>query len=215
MRYDKYMQSHRQLVQFLQRRGVLQTPAIIAAFSAIDRRDFVPPDLIGEAYSDIPLPLGLGQTISQPYTVAYMLELLQPHVGENILDIGSGSGWQTALLAHIVGDHGHVTALEIISELCERGRQNVAKYNFLEKGIVEMHCMSGLRGYPSRAPFDKIIAAAAGETVPEAWLAQTNIGGQIVLPIGSSVLQLIKKSDSEWERHDHPGFVFVPLVSEK
>lgn len=206
-----------QLVEELIADGVLMTPAIIEAFRAVDRHDFVREELQDEAYINAPLPIGEGQTISQPLTVAFMLELLQPAAGENILDVGSGSGWQTALLAHIVGKTGHVTAIEIIPSLCEWGKQNVAKYNFLEKGIVEMHCMSGLGGYPERAPFDKIIAAAAGETVPEAWLAQVKVGGRIVVPIGSSVLQLIKKSDDppagEWERHDHPGFAFVPLVA--
>jgi protein-L-isoaspartate(D-aspartate) O-methyltransferase len=208
--------THDQLVDELIRDGVLRTPAIIEAFRAIDRRDFVPHELIEEAYRNVPLPLRAGQTISQPLTVAYMLELLQPQAGENILDVGFGSGWQTALLAHLVGEAGHVTALEIIPELWTWGQDNVAKYSFLEKGVVDMHCQSGLEGYPPRAPFDKIIAAAAGEAVPEAWLAQTKVGGRIVAPVGGSVLQLIKTSDSPppggWERHEHLGFAFVPLV---
>jgi protein-L-isoaspartate(D-aspartate) O-methyltransferase len=206
------MTSQNHLLDELIAEGVLRTPAIIAAFRAIDRRDFVREEMEAEAYLNIPLPIGEGQTISQPLTVAFMLELVQPQTGENILDIGSGSGWQTALLAHIVGDKGHVTAIEIRPELCEWGQQNVAKYDWLAKGIVEMHCMSGLGGYPKRAPFDKIVAAAAGETIPDSWLEQIEVGGRIVTPIGSSVLQLIKKSDTEWERHDHPGFAFVPLV---
>lgn len=210
------MTEHEALVQQLVDEGVLRTPAITAAFKAIDRRDFVREELLPDAYVNAPLPIGLGQTISQPFTVAYMLELLSPQAGDNILDVGSGSGWQTALLAHIVGPEGHVTALEIVAELYEWGKQNVAKYSFLEKGIVEMHGMSGLNGYPKRAPFDRIIAAASGETVPEAWLGQLKVGGRIVAPVGSSILQLIKKSDAppagEWERRDHPGFAFVPLV---
>lgn len=200
------------LVDELVAEGALQTPAIIEAFRAVDRRDFVREEMAGEAYVNMPLPIGEGQTISQPLTVAFMLELLQPQAGENILDVGAGSGWQTALLAHIVGAGGHVTAIEIVPALCEWGRQNVAKYDFLGRGIVEMHCMSGLGGYSERAPFDKIVAAAAGEHVPEAWFKQTKVGGRIVTPIGSSVLLLIKKSESQWERHDYPGFAFVPLV---
>ncbi|HLD25910.1 MAG TPA: methyltransferase domain-containing protein [Candidatus Andersenbacteria bacterium] len=204
------------LVDELIAEGVLHTPAIIAAFRAIDRRDFVRPEIEDEAYSNIALPIGEGQTISQPLTVAIMLELLQPQAGNNILDIGSGSGWQTSLLAHIVGISGRVTALELVPSLCEWGRENVSHYNFIAKGIVEMRCMSGLGGYPPRAPFDKIIAAAAGEHVPDAWLTQTKIGGLIVAPIGSSVLQLLKTSEDsptgEWERHEYPGFVFVPLL---
>jgi protein-L-isoaspartate(D-aspartate) O-methyltransferase len=206
------MNEHTRLVQELIDVGVLRTPAIIAAFQAIDRGGFVRDEMAGEAYVNAPLPIGQGQTISQPYTVAFMLELLQPEPGHNILDVGSGSGWQTSLLAHIVGRKGHVTALEIVPELCEWGRENVARHNFLENGIVEMHCMSGLYGYPERAPFDRIVAAASGEMVPEAWLKQLKVGGRIVAPVGSSILQLIKKSESEWERNDHQGFAFVPLV---
>lgn len=214
--YNEDMTQQQELVDELVVEGVLRTPAIIEAFRAIDRADFVRPSERANAYLNIPLPIGGGQTISQPYTVAYMLELLQPEPGQNVLDVGSGSGWQTALLAHIVGSKGHVTSLEIVPELCEWGRHNVAKYHFLTRGVVAMHCMSGLGGYPERAPFDRIVAAAAGETVPEAWLSQVVVGGRIVTPVGSSVLQLIKTSDDPpvggWERHEHRGFAFVPLV---
>lgn len=170
------MDQHDHLVAELIAQGVLHTPRIIDAFRAIDRRDFVRPELAAEAYANIPLPIGQRQTISQPYTVAFMLELLQPQPGDTILEIGSGSGWQTALLAHIVGEAGHVTALEIIPELCEWGRQNVATYGYIDQGIVEMHCQSGLPGYLDSAPYDHIIAAAAGEMVPPAWQAQVNVG---------------------------------------
>jgi len=207
------MSAQNHLVDELSAEGVLLSPAIIDAFRAIDRRDFVSEGMEAEAYLNIPLPIGEGQTISQPYTVAFMLELLQPHTGENILDIGSGSGWSTALLAHIVGESGHVTAVEIIPSLCEMGKDNVGKYSFLAKGIAEMHCLSGLEGYSKRAPFDKIIAAAAGETVPHAWLDQTKVGGRIVMPIDSRILRLVKKSETKWERYDYAGFAFVPLVS--
>lgn len=199
--------------------GVLRTPVLIEAFRAIDRIDFVTPDLRGEAYANIPLPIGQGQTISQPWTVAFMLELLQPQAGERILDVGSGSGWQTALLAQVVGTAGvsgtagTVIGLEIIPELCAMGKANVGKYSFVEKGTVTIHCLSALDGFRAAAPFDKIIAGAAGETVPVAWQEQLAVGGKIVTPIGSSVLLLIKKSSTEWEREEHPGFAFVPLVA--
>lgn len=200
------------LVQHLLDGGVLKTPAMVAAFRAIDRRDFVIPALTEAAYADTALPIGLGQTISQPYTVAYMLELLQPQAGHTVLDIGFGSGWQTALLAHIVGSAGHVTAIEIVPELCEMGRRNVSRYGFINSGVVEMHCRSGLPGYAERAPYDRIIVAAAGERIPPAWLEQAAAGGRIVAPVGTDIVLLKRKGTVDWEREDHPGFVFVPLV---
>lgn len=215
--------THKRMVEELVVDGVLKTLAIIEAFRAVDRADFVPPVLQEEEYLNVPLPIGFGQTISQPYTVAFMLELLAPQIGETILDVGSGSGWQTSLLAYIVSQEmkladlaggGHVTALEIIPELCEVGLKNVAKYDFIEKGIVEMHCMSGLDGYPEAAPFDKIVAAAAGETVPEAWQEQLKVGGRIVTPIGSSILLLEKIGEDKWKRTEYPGFRFVPMVGD-
>ena len=204
---------HEQLVDQLVAEGVLKTPVIIAAFRAIDRADFVPLEHAAEAYGNYPLPLAAGQTISQPWTVAFMLERLAPQPGDNVLDVGSGSGWQTALLAHMVGEAGHVTALEIVPELCEMGQRNVEKYGFIESGQVEMHCMSGRGGYAARVPFHKIVAAAAGVDVPEAWQTQLLPGGSIVTPVGSSILRLTKSDEGTWQREEFPGFAFVPLVA--
>ena len=124
------------LVEKLKVDGFLKMPAIISAFQKIDRADFVLPQYSNEAYEDYPLPIGHGQTISQPATVAFMLELLQPKIGEKILDIGAGSGWATALLAEIVGKDGKVYGLEIISELVEFGKNNLGKYNFNNAEIL-------------------------------------------------------------------------------
>ena len=199
------------LVAKLIRDGYLKTPQIIGAFSAIDRADFVPEEYKSESYGDYPLPIGWGQAISQPATVAFMLELLQPQAGDKVIDAGSGSGWQTALLAEIVGENGSVYSIERISELCEFGRSNLAKYSFKNISFLRADATKGL---VEQAPFDKIIAAAAGSEIPPAWPEQLKIGGRIVAPIGSSIWLYIKKSETEFEKLEYPGFAFVPLVKE-
>jgi len=121
------MQNNKELIKHLIARNVLKTKAIIDAFQAVDRIDFVPLKYLDEAYGDYPLPIGYGQTISQPFTVAFMLELLQPQKGDKILDVGSGSGWTTALLAHIVQEEGSVRGIELIPELVAFGKKNLNK----------------------------------------------------------------------------------------
>jgi len=202
------------LVEELISEEYLKTPRIIDAFKKIDRADFVPEDLRTEAYGNYPLPIDFGQTISQPLTVAFMLELLQPKPGEKILDIGSGSGWQTALLASIVGKKGKVIAVEIISELSDMTRNNVSKYGFVENGTVRVISADGSKGFPEEAPFDKIIAAAAGESLPEIWKKQLKVGGLIVTPIRNSIFVFKKVSENRFEEKEYPGFAFVPLIKE-
>jgi len=206
--------SHRQLVADLIESGVLKTPGVITAFEAIDRADFVPAALRGQAYINEPLPIGYGQTISQPWTVAFMLEKLQPAAGQRVLDIGSGSGWQTALLAHVVGVTGKVIGLELIPELCQMSRQNLAPYNFLRHGAAEIHCLNATKGFPAPAPFDRIISAAAAERIPPVWLEQLKIGGRLVAPVDSTIVLVHKLAPDRFDREIFPGFAFVPFVAE-
>jgi len=202
------------LINELIQQGYLKTPEIIEAFKRIKRQDFVPEDLKNEASINAPLPIGWGQTISQPLTVAFMLELLQPRPGDKVLDIGSGSGWQTALLAYIVSKKsgGKVFTIERIPQLMEFGKRNVEKYNFVKKGIVKFICGNGSKGLKGDAPFDKIIAAASAEEIPNAWKNQLKIGGRLVTPVKSSIWLLIKKAANKFEQKEFPGFAFVPLV---
>ena len=202
------------LINNLIKEGYLKTPRIIEAFRKIDRADFVPENLKDEAYIDAPLSIGAGQTISQPLTVAFMFELLQPESGDMILDIGYGSGWTTALLAEIVGTRGRVFAIERVAELYEFGKRNVEKYNFVEKGIVECACADGTKGWVEKAPFDKILASASAKELPEAWKEQLKIEGRIVAPIEWSVWLYIQKEKGKFEKFEYPGFSFVPLISD-
>jgi len=230
------------LIDSLIEDGWLRTPRVIEAFQEIKRADFMPDDMKNLAELNEALPIGYGQTISQPLTVAFMLEQLQPEPANKILDIGSGSGWTSALLAYIVSKeelkskiknqkskiNGKVIAIEIIPELKKFGEKNVAKYNFIKKGIVEFICADGSKGYPNFAArpegvrpssvevlaegFDKILASAAAEEIPKAWKEQLKIGGRIVCPVKSSIFLLIKKSEIEFEKIEYPGFAFVPLI---
>ncbi len=199
------------LINELIRHGYLKTPRIIEAFKKVDRADFVPPEERGVAYENVPLPIGGGQTISQPLTVAFMLELLGPEEGDTVLDIGSGSGWQSALLAAIVGKGGKVYAMELLPKLCVLGEKNASKYHSKNLKFI---CGNAEGDLPAHAPFDRIIAAAATEEVPASWKAQLKIGGRIVLPVGHSIVLLEKKGGNEFTETEFPGFAFVPFITE-
>lgn len=223
------MDSYQTLIEHLIEEGVLRTKRIIEAFRKIHRRDFLPPSLQGQEGIDAPLPLGYGQTISQPYTVAFMFELLQPQKGHKVMDIGYGSGWTTALLAYIVSQEvdskektknsklrkkGQVYAVEIVPELCKLGRANIKKYDFIKEGIMKTFCQDGSKGLPTYAPFDRIIAAASSATLPPAWLSQLSVDGRLEAPIGESIF-LYKRTPAGIEKKEFPGFLFVPLISKK
>ena len=201
------------LIDSLIKEGWLKTPRIIEAFKRIKRIDFLPDEIKNLAELNEALSIGFGQTISQPLVVAFMIEKLEPKPGDKILDIGSGSGWTTALLSEIVGDKGKVIAIELVPELAEFGKQNIAKYDFVEKGIAQFICGDGSKGYKKEAPFDKILCSAAiQDKFPKIWRKQLKIEGRIVTPIGSSIWLLVKKSEAEFEKIEFPGFAFVPLV---
>lgn len=195
---------------------ILKTPLIIEAFRNIKREDFVPEQIKEEAGINAPLPIGYGQTISQPLTVAFMLELIQPQPGDKILDIGAGSGWQAALLAYCVNrppaTKGEIYAMEIIPQIAEFGKKNVSKYGFIKNGVVKFIQADGSRGLKWAAPFDKIITAASARRMPDEWKKQLKIGGRLVAPVRDSIWLIIRNSENEFEEKEFPGFVFVPLV---
>jgi len=189
--------------------GVLHTPAVIDAFKKVDRRYFVPSSFSEHIYVDAPLPIGEEQTISQPSTVAFMLEQLEPREGDSILDIGSGSGWTTALLCSIVGETGRVTGLERKEVLVEQGRRNLSKFDFPGECRIEKAGES--LGIPEKK-FDKILVSASADEIPEVLFSQLKEGGILVVPVRNSIFKFKKISQTQLESREFPGFVFVPLI---
>jgi len=200
------------LIEELIKDGFLKTPSIIEAFKKIDRLNFTIEYLKNDAYRNSPLAIGFGQTISQPLTVAFMLELLDVKPGNIVLDVGSGSGWTTALLAELVAEKGKVYGIEIIPELYEFGKANVMRYSYINKGIVEMYRGNGIYGLKEKAPFDRILCSAEAQEIPRPLQEQLKIGGKMVLPMKNSLWLVTKKSETDFENEEYPGFIFVPLI---
>jgi protein-L-isoaspartate(D-aspartate) O-methyltransferase len=203
------MNTRKQLIEHLEENmKVLRAPEIKKAFEKIDRADFVLEDYKEEAYEDYPLPIGFEQTISQPTTVAFMLELLDVKPNSNVLDVGSGSGYTTAILASIV-TKGNVLGLEIIPELAQMGKINIAKYKFSNAKIEYSDSKSVL--IADFKKFDRILVNAAAEEVPENLLGVLKPGGIMVIPIKHSLFKVHKKENGEIESTEYPGFAFVEL----
>ena len=199
----------KELIFFLTHNNILKTKSIIEAFEKIDRKDFILKKYTNEAYNDYPLDIGSNQTISQPSTVAFMLELLSPKKGDKILDVGSGSGWTTALLGYIVGSEWKVCGIELIPDLVLFGRANLEKYDF--KNVIIYQATKDL-GLKDKGPFDKILVSASARDVPEELVNQLKVGGTMVIPIQDSIFRIFKKSRKQIEKEKIPGFIFVPLI---
>ncbi len=198
-----------ELVNSIIENGTLHSENIIEAMRKVDRADFVPEESKPLAHSDHPIHIGYQQTISQPTTVAFMLELLSPQKGEKILDIGSGSGWTTALLSYIVGENGSVLGLERVEELVEFGAKNLEKCNITNAKIKRA---GTTLGDPKGAPYDKILVSAAARKFPDELLSQVREGGVIVMPVRDSVWRIVRiEHQPVVEKFE--GFIFVPLIT--
>ena len=181
------------------------------AFRAAPREGFLPAGLRHRAAVDAPLPIGHGATNSQPWTVRFMLERLQVPVGARVLDVGSGSGWTTALLAHLTGPSGSVIGVEVVPELVELGRANLARFE-LPWARIEASAR-GVLGLPELGPFDRILVSADAGAIPAELEQQLVIGGRMVLPAGGVMWTVLRSMDG-WVREPDPEhrFSFVPLV---
>jgi protein-L-isoaspartate(D-aspartate) O-methyltransferase len=202
------MEEMKNLLEELGQQGVLRDPAVRRALQNVDRADFMPRFLKKRAYDNRPYPIGYGQTISQPYTVAFMLDLLHLPRGARVLDIGSGSGWTTALLAAAVGENGRVLGLERIPELVRFGRENLARYRFSHAAIE----LSGPELGRPGTQWDRILVSAAARVFPHELTSQLAEGGRLVIPVGSAIVAAELKPDGRIEEEEYYGFVFVPLI---
>lgn len=196
------------LIDKLQASGALRTKVLVEAFKTVDRADFVPFEQSSYAYVDQALPIRHNQTISQPSTVAFMLETLQPEPGDTVLDVGAGSGWTTALLAYIVGARGHVYGLEVVPELVKFGQDNLRQYEYKHAEILQAGEELGL---PASAPFDKILVSASAPETPQPLIDQLAVGGRMVASVRSSLVRVDKTDEDGVDIEEYPGFVFVPL----
>lgn len=191
-------------------RGI-KNQRVLEVFAKVQRHKFIPQDLKENAYADFPLPIGEGQTISQPYIVALMTECLDLVGNEKVLEIGTGSGYQAAVLAELAKT---VYTIEIIPELADSARKTLASLDYRN---VSVRTGDGYQGWPEHAPFDAIVVTAAPERVPEALVAQLAPGGKMIVPVGTIYQEMViieKTRGGIVERRTIP-VRFVPMVKKK
>jgi protein-L-isoaspartate(D-aspartate) O-methyltransferase len=197
------------VAQQLQARDITD-PRVLAAMGKVPRDRFVPEDLRSQAYEDYPLPIGLGQTISQPYIVALMTQWAEVKPGDKVLEVGTGSGYQAAVLAEL---SDRVFSIELLPELAEAARTRLRDLGY---GRVQVKSGDGYKGWPEEAPFDAILVTATAPEVPPALKAQLKEGGRLVIPVGApesvQELLLLRKVKGELKEERRVPVRFVPLV---
>lgn len=217
---DEYMQKRQQMIADIE--AYVETTVkytkkdtfdeqVMQAMSTTPRHEFVPEEMRDSAYENQPLPIGYGQTISQPYIVALMTQLLQPQSDQRVLEIGTGSGYQAAVLARLVPK---VYTVERIEPLARQARQRFRKLGLRN---IRASYSDGTEGLPEFAPYDAIITTAAAETIPQALLEQLSPdGGRLVIPVGGRACQtltVVTRNGDKFEQQELDPVVFVPLLS--
>ena len=191
------------------RRGI-ETPSVLTAFREVPREEFVPETLREFAYEDGPLPIGAGQTISQPYIVALMIDAAEIPPGGRVLEVGAGSGYAAAVISRIAGE---VFAIERHEALARSAAERIDALGYDNASII---CGDGSLGLPGEAPFDAILVAAGGDRVPGPLKRQLKIGGRLVVPVGGEDMQSLvcvtRTGEHSWDEHDLGGVRFVPLI---
>ena len=193
------------------RRRDIRDPNVLKVMGRVARDRFVPASERGRAYEDYPLPIGLGQTISQPYIVALMTQLAQPTADSRALEVGAGSGYQTAVLAELCKE---VYGIEILRPLADRASKRLAAMGYKN---VTIRCGDGYQGWPEHAPFDVILVTAAPDHVPQPLVDQLAPGGRLVIPVGRGFQQLLlieKRPDGSIARQSVAPVQFVPMTGE-
>ena len=209
---DRYEGAREQMVKWqIEDRGV-KDKDVLRAMDAVPRHEFVPPEYLDQAYADHPLPIGYGQTISQPYIVAVMTELLHLRRDSRVLEIGTGSGYQAAILAQLVQE---VYTVEIIEPLCKQAQERLSRPGYMN---VQARCADGYYGWEEHAPYDAIIVTAAPDHIPQPLVNQLADGGRMVIPVGPpgfyQVLWLVERRGQEIRSERIIDVAFVPLTGE-
>jgi len=206
---DNWQTLRQQMVDTQIRARQVQSEVVLQAMMRVPRHLFVPESLRPYAYEDRPLPIGREQTISQPYIVGYMTDVLQLEPSHRVLEIGTGSGYQAAVLAEIAT---HVYSIEIVAELAEGARRALTESGYRN---VDVRTGNGYLGWPDRAPFDRIIVTAAPPTIPNALVDQLAVGGIMVVPVGTDYqeISIISKSATGTTETRTIGVRFVPMVT--
>ena len=207
----KHQGKRRQLVLVLEQKGITQA-AVLNAIGDIPRHLFLDSSFVDHAYQDKAFPIGAEQTISQPYTVAFQSEQLHLKPGMKVLEIGTGSGYQTAVLCHM---GAAVYSIERQHELFRTSLKRLPALGYKPKKLI---FGDGYKGYPEQAPYDRIIVTAGAPSVPEALLAQLAVGGRMVIPVGEAnqkMTVISRTSDNDFQKLELGDFRFVPLLQDK